>query len=123
MSKTKEYNPFSDVLMNLINGVYSENNEFASRSFKLLIDYFKMGCATDREIDFLILDNNNYIVKLLNDLISQPEAHELLRSTVGKVVADALSQEETADRLSITDDEELADISISGEIFYFDEEL
>ena len=37
MSKTKEYNPFSNELMDLIEGAYSENSEFANRSFKLLI--------------------------------------------------------------------------------------
>ena len=112
MSKTKEYNPFSNELMDLIEGVYSENYEFANRSFELLINYFNMGLATDREIDFLIIDNNNYVVKLLSDLKKESEAYELLRSTVDKVVAEALS---------IDDDEDYIDIA--GEIFQFDEEL
>lgn len=114
MSKAKEYNPFSDELMDLIEGVYSENSEFANRSFELLIDYFDMGFATDEEIDFLVSNNNNYIVELLSQLNKESEAYELLRSTVGKVVSDAVS---------IDYDDEEDYIDIAGEIFQFDEEL
>lgn len=120
MFKTKEYNPFSDKLMNLIEGVYSENSAYASRSFELLINYFEAGLATDKEIDFLVISNNNYIVKLLCDLNNEPEAHELLRSTVSKIVADAVFQA-GANIAPISSDEDFTDIT--GEIFQFDEDL
>lgn len=120
MSKSKESNPFSDKLRKLIKGVYSENSEFARRSFELLINYFEVGLATDEEIDFLVLTNNNYIVKLLYDLSSEPEAYKLLRSTVGKVVADAVFQA-WENIVPISSDEDFIDIT--GEIFQFDEEL
>lgn len=119
MSKTKEYNPFSNELMDLIEGAYSENSEFANRSFKLLINYFGMGFATDKEINFLVSNNNNYIAKLLSQLNKESEAYELLRSTVGKVVAEAVSIDDDEDYIDDNEDY----IDIAGEIFQFDEEL
>ena len=91
MAKTKNYNPFSKKLMNLIGGVYSKNVKVATESFDELVDYFKTDSATDAEVNWLIMTNANYIVKLLGDLSDQPGPHELLRSTVGKVVFDGLS--------------------------------
>ncbi len=91
MSKTKIYNPFSDTLMNLISDVYSRNTEVANKSFSILVQYFKKGLATAEEVNCLIMTNQNYIVKLLSDLSDQPGPYKILRSTVGKVVADNLS--------------------------------
>lgn len=120
MSKTKEYNPFSNELIELIKGVYSENYEFANRSFRLLIDYFSMGLATDKEIDFLVVDNNNDIVKLLSQLNKESQAYKLLRSTMGKVVGDAVNQVK-GDVELITYEEYYTDTA--GETFQFNEEV
>lgn len=91
MSKTKIYNPFSDTLMNLIKGVYSSDEAVANKSFDILVQYFKTGLATAREVHCLIMTNQNYIVKLLSDISDQPGPYELLRSTIGRVVAENLS--------------------------------
>lgn len=45
--------------MDLIEGAYSENSEFANRIFKLLINYFGIGFTADKEINFLVSNNNN----------------------------------------------------------------
>ncbi len=106
MAKTKiyNYNPFSKQLMDLIGGVYSKNVKVASTSFDELVDYFKTDSATSAEVNCLIMTNANYIVKLLGDLSDQPGPHELLRSTVGKVVIDGLSVSFEEDGVDITGD-------------------
>ena len=104
MSKTKNYNPFSEKLMNLIGGVYSKNLKVASTNFGELVDYFKTDSATSAEVNCLIMTNANYIVKLLGDLSDQPGPHELLRSTVGKVVINGLSVSFEEDGVDITGD-------------------
>ena len=95
MSKTKPYNPFSETLMNLIDGVYSKNTKLANKSFIGLVNYFKTGLATEQEVYFLVMTNDNDVVKLLCDLGSHSKSYELLRFTVGKVVSDAVPELDT----------------------------
>lgn len=101
MAKTKEYNPFSEELMDLIIGVYSTDTQFANESFEFLINYFQDGYATEEEINHLRSTNNNRIVELLDQLNKESIAYKLLRSTVGQVVADNLFTTEAEDDIDI----------------------
>ena len=106
MSKTTTYNnPFSEKLMSLINGVYSTDETSANKSFKGLLNYFNTGSATTAEVKCLIMTNQNYVVKLIYDIKDQIEVCTLLRTTVGAVVADALSAAESEeDHIDVTGD-------------------
>ena len=79
---------FSEELMQLISKIYSSNKEEANDSFWGLIDYFKRGSATNEEHEFLVMNNDNPIVELLNALrcSNLEEPYELLRQTVEQVV-------------------------------------
>lgn len=104
MSKTKPNNPFSETLMKLINGVYSKKTELANKSFIGLVNYFKTGLATEKEVHFLVMTNDNDVVKLLCDLDSHSKSYKLLRFTVGKVVSDAVSDTLDIDYIDVVGD-------------------
>ena len=106
------YNPFSTTLMSYINGVVSKNQNTAQQSFKLLINYFETNQTTEAELNCLIMTNANYVIYLLDTLRSSPKAHELLRSTVGKVVAAGL--EASSEELFDFTDESEDDTELAG---------
>lgn len=108
---TTPYNPFSDILNNLIEGAYSKDITKAEESFNSLISYFKKGRAKKSEVEFITMSNNHSIVELIYSLEGGDK--ELLCQTVGQVIRNHLSpflgytldEEEAPELIGCSDEE------------------